>query len=457
MKLAKKLSLSFILSILISIIIISIISNFMINNRFEIYLVKEQENRLSQISKEINNLYSQNDYKLYQNEINSYASLEDIYIEIKDLNGNTLYSSNNNNHMGGMGGMHRKMMQMHQIPEGNYVDKAFPLFQDNKVIAKLIIGYIDNSYLTESAIIFKDTLTKSFLISGIFTIILGTLISIYLSRSLTNPLIAIRNTAVDIQKGNLKSRAIVDTNTVEIVELSDSINFLSESLAKQEDIRNRYASDISHELRTPITTLKSHLEAIIDGVWNSDEEHLNILMLEIDRLSSLVDDLKDSFTSEEYTLNLNKTKFNLSKEMYDIVTTFIPIYTKENHNIDFSIEDTIDINMDKNKLKQIMYNILSNSIKYLNNKGTVSIILTKNRDNAIIKVIDDGIGIKKEDLPHIFDRFYRSDSSRNRNTGGTGLGLSIVKTIVEAHNGTIHVVSSSGKGTEITIVLPLGY
>lgn len=454
MKLGKKLSLSLILSILISIIIISIISNFMINNRFEIYLVKEQENRLSQISKEINNLYSQNDYKLYQNEINSYASLEDIYIEIKDLNGNTLYSSNNN-HMGGMGGMHRKMMQMHQIPEGNYVDKAFPLFQDNKVIAKLIIGYIDNSYLTESAIIFKDTLTKSFLISGIFTIILGAVISIYLSRSLTNPLIAIRNTAVDIQKGNLKSRAIVDTNTVEIVELSDSINFLSESLAKQEDIRKKYASDISHELRTPITTLKSHLEAIIDGVWDSDKEHLNILMLEIDRLSSLVNDLKDSFTSEEYTLNLNKTKFNLSKEMEDIVTTFIPIYTKENHNIDFSIEDTIDINMDKNKLKQIMYNILSNSIKYLNNKGTVSIILTKNRDNAIIKVIDDGIGIKKEDLPHIFDRFYRSDSSRNRNTGGTGLGLSIVKSFVEAHNGTINVVSSSGKGTEITIVLPL--
>lgn len=454
MKLGKKLSLSLILSILISIIIISIISNFMINNRFEIFLVEEQENRLNQISKEINNLYSQNDYKLYQNEINSYASLEDIYIEIKDLEGNTLYSSNNN-HMGGMGGMHKKMMQMHQIPEGNYVDKAFPLFQDNKVIAQLIIGYIDNSYLTESAIIFKDTLTKSFLISGVFTILLGIVISISLSKSLTNPLIHIRNTAVEIRKGNLKSRSIVNTNTVEIVELSDSINFLSESLAKQEDIRKRYASDISHELRTPITTLKSHLEAIIDGVWDSDEEHLNILMLEIDRLSSLVNDLKDSFTSEEYALNLNKTKFNLSKEMHDIVTTFIPIYTQENHNIDFSIEDTIDINMDKNKLKQIMYNILSNSIKYLNNKGTVFIMLTKTKDHAIVKVIDDGIGIKKEDLPHIFDRFYRSDSSRNRDTGGTGLGLSIVKSFVEAHNGTIDIVSSSGKGTEITIVLPL--
>lgn len=455
MKLSKKLILSFILSILVSIIIISSISNFMINDKFDVYLVKEQENRLVQISEEINNLYSQNGYKLYQREIDSYASLENIYIEIKDLNDKSLYSSNNNSHMNGMGGMHRKMMQMHDIPEGNYVDKAFPLFQDDKVVANLIIGYIDNSYLTESAIIFKDTLGKSFFISGIFTIILGILISILLSRSLTNPLIVIRNTAVEIRKGNLSAHSNVNTNTLEIVDLSESINYLGETLSKQEDIRKRYASDISHELRTPITTLKSHVEAIMDGVWESDEEHLNILMLEIDRLSGLVDDLKNSFTSQEYMLNLNKTRFNLSKEMNSIITTFLPIYTKENYKIDFSIEDNIEINMDKDKLKQIMYNLLSNSIKYLNNDGKISITLTKNNNSSIIKISDNGIGIKETDLPYIFDRFYRSDSSRNRNTGGTGLGLSIVKTIVEAHNGNIHIDSTFGEGIEIMIILPL--
>lgn len=455
MKLSKKLILSFILSILVSIVIISSISNFMINDKFDVYLVKEQENRLVQISEEINNLYSQNGYKLYQREIDSYASLEDIYIEIKDLNDNSLYSSNNNSHMNGMGGMHRKMMQMHDIPEGNYVDKAFPLFQDDKVVAKLIIGYIDNSYLTESAIIFKDTLGKSFFISGIFTIILGILISIILSRSLTNPLIAIRNTAVEIRKGNLSAHSNVNTNTLEIVDLSESINYLGETLYKQEDIRKRYASDISHELRTPITTLKSHVEAIMDGVWESDEEHLNILMLEIDRLSGLVDDLKNSFTSKEYMLSLNKTRFNLSKEMHNIITTFLPIYTQENYKIDFSIEDNIEINMDKDKLKQVMYNLLSNSIKYLDNDGKVSITLTKNNNSSIIKIRDNGVGIKEKDLPYIFDRFYRSDYSRNRNTGGTGLGLSIVKTIVEAHNGNIHIDSTFGEGIEIIIILPL--
>lgn len=452
MKLSKKLILSFILSILVSIVIISSISNFMINDKFDVYLVKEQENRLVQISEEINNLYSQNGYKLYQREIDSYASLEDIYIEIKDLNDNSLYSCSNNTNMGSM---HKKMMQMNQMPEGDYVDKSFPLFKDNQVVANLIIGYIDNSYLTESAIIFKDTLGKSFFISGIFTIILGILISIILSRSLTNPLIAIRNTAVEIRKGNLSAHSNVNTNTLEIVDLSESINYLGETLSKQEDIRKRYASDISHELRTPITTLKSHVEAIMDGVWESDEEHLNILMLEIDRLSGLVDDLKNSFTSKEYMLSLNKTRFNLSKEMHNIITTFLPIYTQENYKIDFSIEDNIEINMDKDKLKQVMYNLLSNSIKYLDNDGKVSITLTKNNNSSIIKIRDNGVGIKEKDLPYIFDRFYRSDYSRNRNTGGTGLGLSIVKTIVEAHNGNIHIDSTFGEGIEIIIILPL--
>ncbi len=455
MKLSRKLTLNFIFIILFSIIFISLISNYMINNRFEIYLVEERESKLKQISEEINSLYSENGYKLYQKEINSYASLENIYIEIIDLNGNSLYSSSNNRHMKGMGGMHRRMMENHNMPEGNYIDRSFPLLQNSETVAELIIGYIDNSYLTESALIFKDTLGKSFLISSIFTIIFGALFSIYLSKSLTNPLISIRDRAVNIRKGDYSSYPDLNTNTLEIIELSDSIDYLAKTLSRQDNIRKKYASDISHELRTPITTLKAHVEAILDGLWNADEEHLNILLMEIDRLSGLVDDLKNSFSSKEYILSLNKTKFDLSEEMNNIITTFIPIFHKENHKIDFFIEDNIEVFMDKDKLKQVMYNLLSNSIKYLNKEGSVFIKLEKHENNALIKLLDNGIGIKKEDLNYIFNRFYRADSSRNRDTGGTGLGLSIVKTIIKAHKGSIDISSVFGESTEITIILPL--
>ncbi|WP_313756092.1 HAMP domain-containing sensor histidine kinase [Tissierella sp.] len=455
MKLSKKLTLSFIFSILTSIIIISIISNLMINNRFENYLAEEKQSKLNQISDEINNLYNKNGYKLYEREINSYASLENIYIEIKDLNDNILYSSANRAGMKGMGGMHRRMMKMHNIPEGNYIEKSYPLLEENNKVGKLIIGYIDNSYFTESAILFKNTLTKSFFISAIFTVLIGLVNSAILSKSLTNPLLEIRTTAVEMRKGNLNKKSNINTNTVEILELSDSINYLGETLSKQENIRKKYASDISHELRTPLATLKSHLEAIMDGIWEPNQEHLNILMKEIDRLSNLVDKLKDSFKLEELELVLNYTRFNISTELNNIITTFKPLYTKNKFYIESEIENDIEITMDKDKLKQIMYNLLSNSIKYLNDKGKVLIILTKDETNAIIKIIDNGIGIEEKNLPFIFDRFYRADISTNKNTNGTGLGLPIVKSIIDAHGGTVNINSKYGEWTEVVITLPL--
>lgn len=455
MRLSKKITITFIFAIILSIFIVSFISNIMINYRFENYLVEEQESRLIQISNEINKLYSQNGYILYQKEINQYASFENITIEIRDLNDNILFTSTSGNAMGrmGMGGMGKGMM--HRIPEGNYVKKSFPLLEDNVTVGSLIIGYIDNSYLTESALIFKDTLTKSLLISSFFTLIIGIATSIYLSKSLTKPLIDIRNTAVDIQKGYLTSKSTVKTNTVEIKELSDSINYLGNTLAKQEEIRKKYASDISHELRTPLATLKGHIEAILDNIWEPSDEHLQILLEEIDRLSNLVDDLKLSFNAEKIEFVLNKTRFNISKEIISIVTNFIPLYTKRGFIIDLSLEENIIINMDKDKLKQIIFNLLSNSIKYLKDNGRVLISLKSTNKACIISVMDNGVGIKDEELPFIFDRFYRSSSLVNEKNDGTGLGLYIVKSIVEAHEGTISVNSSYGEGTEVTIEIPM--
>lgn len=455
MKLSKKITYSFIIAIILSIFIVSIISNIMINYRFDNYLVEEQDNRLTQISDEINKLYSQNGYIIYQREINQLASLENITIKIKDINDDVLYSSTNGNAMGKMRmkGMGKGMR--HNIPKGNYVEKSFPLKEDNEIAGTLIIGYIDNSYLTDSALIFKDTLTKSLLISSFFTLIIGIVTSVYLSKSLTKPLIAIRNTALNIQRGFLTSKSNVKTDTIEIKELSDSINYLGETLSKQEEIRKKYASDISHELRTPIATLKGHLEAIIDNIWESSDEHLQILLDEIDRLTNLIDDLKLSYNAGENEFILNKTKFNISNEINNIVTSFIPLFTKKGYTIDLDLEENIFVNMDKNKLKQVISNLLSNSIKYLKENGNVLVSLKSSNNICIIEIIDNGIGIKKEELPFVFDRFYRSNSLTNVKNNGTGLGLPIVKSIVEAHNGTININSNYGESTNVIIELPL--
>lgn len=455
MKLSKKLTLSFMFSILLSIFIISTISNFMINSRFESYLVSERENKFERIYKEINNLLIDNHFKVDEMDLKHYALTEDINITIIDNENKVLYNSNTSMRMGMGMRNHKGMMNMHGMPKGNYAEKSYSLLNNTLKVGSLVIGYIDNAYLTESALVFKDTLGKSLLLSSIITIFISIAVSIYLSSNLTTPLVNIRNTAADIRKGNLDSRSKINTNTLEIKELSDSINYLGETLGKEEETRKKYASDISHELRTPLTTLKAHLEAIIDGVWDPNKEHLGILMSEISRLTNLVDDLKDSFNLKEDSMNINKTKFNISKELEDIITTFSPMYHKEGHEIKYSIEDHIEITMDKDKLNQIMVNLLSNSLRYLNNNGEVFVELKKAKEQIIIKVKDNGIGIKKEDLPFIFNRFYRADPSRDKSTGGTGLGLPIVKSIVEAHEGTINIDSVFGESTEIIISLPI--
>lgn len=454
MKLSNKLILSFLLSIFISIFVISFISNTMINNRFENYLVEEQEKKLQRISNDLNELYKDNGYVLYEREINSYANIEKVYIEIRDLNDNIIITSSSGRMMN-MRGNHGRMMRQHQLPQGNYVERSFPLMEGSIQVGSLVLGYIDNSYLTEGAILFKETLTKSIFISAIFTLFIGLGISVFLSRSLTIPLLDISNTAIEIRKGNLNRISKVKSNTKEIVELSESINYLGESLAKQESIRKKYAQDISHELRTPLTTLKSHLEAILDGIWEANEEHLGVLMAEIDRLSNLVDELKNSFRAREIDFILNKTTFSISKEIPLIVTNFIPLYEKRACSIEMDIEDNVFINMDREKLRQIIYNLLSNSLKFLKKDGRVKVVLRKENNKSIIKVIDNGLGIKKEDLPLIFDRFYTSRESWEENPDGSGLGLSITKSIIEAHNGTIDIDSIYGEGTKVTIVLPL--
>lgn len=419
-------------------------------------MVDEQEEKLEEISKEINELYEENGFNLYEDQISSYASLENLTIKIKNLEDEVLYSTDHMSGRGHMSNMHRRMMRRHGMAEGQYVEKSYPLYKIDERVGNIVIGYIDNSYLTEGALVFKSTLGRIFFISAIVALVIGILTSIFLANSLTKPLIDIRNTALEIQKGNLKAKSQVDTNTMEISELSSSINHLGETLSKQEDIRNKYASDISHELRTPISTLKSHLEAIMDGVWKASPHHLSILMNEINRLSSLVDDLKNSFNSAEHEMVLNKEKFNLSDEIKNTITTFTHILDKKGISIEKDIEENVNIYMDKNKLKQVMYNLISNSIKYTDENGKLIISLeAKGEEKAVIKVKDNGRGIKEEDLPFIFHRFYRVDASRNKDTGGSGLGLSIVKSIVNAHDGDIEVKSIYGKKTEFLITLPL--
>ncbi len=459
--LVKKLSLGFIIAVLGSIILASAISNYTVGNKFKEYLVDEHKTKIDNTVKIIDDLYSGQKVgsEINSDEIQRYAQLQELYVEIKDADNNTIYSSGKsylqNKNMMGMGNMMGTMMQNFSgINMGEYTENKYPLITDNKERGTIIIGYFGTSYLSSASISFISTLNHSFMVSAVIALIFGFIISIILSKQISKPLAKITETANKMRFGDLNVRAMVNTNTKEIDELSNSINYLAETLNSQEMLRKRLTSDMAHELRTPLTTLKTHVEAFIDGIWEPTNERFETFNEEIERLTKMVDNLRDLAKLEQANISLNKSKINISVELEKIIDNFKPLYIKEDYKLISTITPEITAIMDKDKFKQIINNLLSNSYKSLNPNGRVEVILKKGNQNIIIKVSDNGIGIPEKDIPYIFERFYRSDLSRNKNTGGSGIGLTITKAFVEAHGGKIYLESEINNGTTVTVEFP---
>ncbi len=467
--LMKKLSLGFLFAVIGSIILASIISNYTVGKEFKNYLVDEHKAKVDSAVKLVNELYSKDPDLLAVNtaeiqryahaaEIQRYALMEELYIEVKDLKDNILYSSGNSHlkHNMMMGNMMGGMHSFADMKVGEYTEEEYPLLQNNKNAGAIIIGYFGTSYLSEASVTFMSTLNKAFIISAGAALIFGLIISIITSRQLSKPLVKITDTANKMRTGNLEVRLNINTTTKEIEELSNSINYLAETLSYQENLRRRLTSDMAHELRTPLTVLKTHIEAFLDGVWEPSQDKLKEIDNEIERLKKMVENLRGVARLEEGSLKLHKEKINLSQELEGIIQSFRPLYLKGGFSIASSIEPSIEALVDRDKLRQIIHNLLSNSLRYLKTGGYGEVILKKTGKSIIIKVKDNGTGISNKDLPHIFERFYRSDLSRSKDTGGQGIGLSITKALVEAHGGKIAVESSVGEGTTFTISIPGG-
>lgn len=464
--LMKKLSLGFILSVLGSIILVSSISNYTVGKKFQDYLVDEHNTKVNNAVEIIDDLYSGqkessggiNTYEINTDEIQRYAELQELYIEVKDLNNKTLYTSGSSYLKHGnmmMGNMMGSMMNNYSgINMGEYTENEYPLLSNNEKIGTIIIGYFGTSYLSSASVSFISALNHSIIISAIIALIFGFVISIIISKQISRPLVRITETANKMRDGNLKVRALVNTSTKEIDDLSNSINYLAETLNNQEMLRKRLTSDMAHELRTPLTTLKTHVEAFIDGIWEPTTERFETFYEEIQRLTKMVDNLRNLAKLEEVNINLNKSEVNISNELEKIIDTYKPIYIKENYELTSHIGKDIITMIDKDKFKQIINNLLSNSYKYLKPNGKVNVVLKKEKSNIVIKVIDNGIGIPEKDIPYVFERFYRSDLSRNKNTGGSGIGLTITKAFVEAHGGKIYLESKINEGTTFTVDLP---
>ena len=273
-----------------------------------------------------------------------------------------------------------------------------------------------------------------------------------ISRRTLNPITNIVNTSKYLSKGDFTKR-IDQSVSGELSEIVTAFNYMASELQKLDEQRKIMIADIAHELRTPMTNLKGYIEGWSDGIIKPDNETLKILDYQVNTLSKIIDDLSTLSLAESGMLSLNISEFELNNKISEIINNFKLRSESQNINIINNITPDITINYDPQRFTQIVTNILNNSILATDDGGIISFSTSTNNNNLLLKISDNGTGIPKDELPYIFDRFYRTDKSRNRQSGGSGLGLSIVKYLIESHNGTIKINSELSKGTEVLIFI----
>jgi signal transduction histidine kinase len=299
------------------------------------------------------------------------------------------------------------------------------------------------------------TIGRYFLWSGLLAIGIALLLTFLLSRRILAPVKALTGAARQFGKGDFSHR-VEYKGKGELGELASSFNSMADDLESNERLRRNMVADVAHELRTPLSNLKGYLEAISDGVVKPDEATIKSLNEEASSLSRLVEDLQELSLSDAGKLRMIVQPDDISRLIKETITVFQTKAAAKSLTISADLPAALPlVNIDSHRIRQVLYNLLDNAVAHSGKEGRITVTARQQNDKVYISVADIGEGIPAEDLPMIFERFYRVDKSRARATGGSGLGLTIAKRLVEAHGGTIEVKSKPGQGSTFTFSLPV--
>lgn len=330
------------------------------------------------------------------------------------------------------------------------------IYVSNKVKTNNGTVYIQVVKDIEYEKIFLEVL-KAFMITACFGgIIISIALGSVVSKGMLEPIDKITKAAQSISINNLKERIEVAPKEDELSRLASTFNSMIDRLQGSFEKQNQFVSDASHELRTPIAVIKGYVN-LLDR-WGKDdkeilEESIEAIKKETENMTVLLEKLLFLARNDSDTQKIHKEKFYLNELIDEIIKE--SKFISDKHNIYSKINDEIIIDADYKMIKQALRIFVDNSIKFTKEDGEIVINLIRENNFAKIVIRDTGIGIPKEDLAKIFDRFYMVDKARHREKGGSGLGLAIAKLIIENHSGKIYASSETSKGTTITVVLPI--
>ncbi len=300
-----------------------------------------------------------------------------------------------------------------------------------------------------------SSFNRSLLWSGLAASVAGIGMVTFTTRRALAPVHELSIAASGLAQGDLSQRVEANAGS-ELGDLGIAFNDMASALEDAESERRRLVADIAHELRSPLTNIQGYLEAIKDGVLEADEPTIDTIYSQTKHLGALVEDLRLLALVEAGSLRLELIESDLSALVGDATEAFRPRAIDRSVTLDVTTPSDIpNVRMDPTRIRQVVSNLVENAITHTPDGGHVSVTLkSQNSGLALVTVSDTGTGISQEDLPHVFDRFYRVDPSRNRGTGGAGLGLTIVKRLIEVHGGHIGVTSVPGSGTIFTFEIP---
>lgn len=453
-KLSSKLVFYFTVVILVGIITIGVVVNLIIESKFADYVSNKNEQDIINIIEDIELLYKGDIWnKRDINDIGKKALNNGMILDIYDKNKNLVWSAmkfNKKKCHQVRGNIENNMDGRYSKWSDEYREDIFELENNGENIGYINIGYYGTTYYLDSEIGFLDDINKVILIVAGILIVISIIVAILISKSIANPIAKVSEMAKIIEEGNYDNKINYESQIIEVDNLVHSINNLADNLNKQEILRKRLTTDVAHELRTPLTSIQTHLEAILDGIWEPTTNRISGINEEVVRLVSLVNKLSSLSRFESGNEKLSISKIDLSSLVENIIYNLDSDAINKNINIKYEKEQ-IYVNLDKEKISQVLVNLISNAIRYTEDGGLVDIKLYKDDSSIYISVKDNGIGIPEDDLKHIFERFYRVDKSRNKSTGGIGVGLTISKAIVNSHKGNIYAKSKIGEGSEFIV------
>lgn len=329
---------------------------------------------------------------------------------------------------------------------GSMMDKI----QMNQSVMVEIMGMPEKKFLT--------SVHQTLIWVGAAILIIGLIASCFLARSITIPLRKLGFAVEQIEKGNIGHKVKIETKD-EVGHLAIAFNRMTDTLEANNRLRQRLLADIAHELKTPLAVIQGHLEGMLEDVVDLNKNEIASLYEETTYLNRLIKDLRDLSLAEAGQLKLNKTIINVNQIICRAMQMLKPLADEKEISLEHRLQAVPEIMADSARINQIVYNLLTNALRYTAIKGVIkvstSLIKQKQKNYVNIEIQDSGQGISPNDLPYIFNHFYRADQSRDRKSGGSGIGLAIVKQLVETHGGYVRVESKVGKGSNFSIFLPM--